>query len=279
MSDRSEKGFALIAVLWTVALLSIIAAVLSLESRTSLRISRNAAEVAAARAAADAGIQRAILNLLVDSEKFRPDGAVYAWEFANSTVHISVQDEASKVDLNQASEVLLAALFVLVGIDPGEAQSLAGAIADFRDPDNLPRVGGAEETQYQAAGLAWGPKNSAFEAIEELRRVLGMTPRIYEQVAPDLTVYSVAGAINPAVAGERLNGILRQVGVTSQSPITSSGAVYSIRAEAKGIHGAMFVREAVVQLILESVVPIRLLAWRQGAVKNSDSALELNAGE
>ena len=165
----------------------------SLESRTSLRISRNAAEVAAARAAADAGIQRAILNLLVDSEKFRPDGAVYAWEFANSTVHISVRTRPPKWILYQASEVLLAALFVLVGIDPGEAQSLAGAIADFRDPDNLPRVGGAEETQYQAAGLAWGPKNSAFEAIEELRRVLGMTPRIYEQVAPDLTVYSVAG--------------------------------------------------------------------------------------
>src|SRR6185503_6495553 len=61
--DGSEAGIALIAVLWTLILLSIIAAALSLETRSSTRIARNMAENATARAAADSGIQRAILDL------------------------------------------------------------------------------------------------------------------------------------------------------------------------------------------------------------------------
>jgi general secretion pathway protein K len=105
MSGRSEEGIALIAVLWMLTLLSIIAAALSLETRSSLRIARNMAENAAARAAADAGIQRAVLDLVntpgapADARGFRTGGRAYAWRFANSTVHISVQDEASKIDL------------------------------------------------------------------------------------------------------------------------------------------------------------------------------------
>jgi hypothetical protein len=87
---------------------------LSLEARSSIRISQNTASTAAARAAADAGIQRAILDLvavpttpsdirkfqlagirstLSDSDKFRTDGSVNKWQFATSTVSISVRDE------------------------------------------------------------------------------------------------------------------------------------------------------------------------------------------
>jgi hypothetical protein len=52
---------------------------------------------------------------------FRPDGTVYLLRFADCTVYISVRDEASKIDLNKAPEVLLAALFVSVGVDPAKA--------------------------------------------------------------------------------------------------------------------------------------------------------------
>ena len=40
--------------------------------------------------------------------------------------------------------------------------------------------------------LAWhlGPKNAPFEAVEELEQVLGMTPNLYERVAPYLTTYN-----------------------------------------------------------------------------------------
>ncbi len=190
MRGKGEEGIALIAVLWVLALLSIIAAAVSIESRSSVRIARNMADNAAARAAADAGLQLAILDLVGPRDtdtRFRTDGANFNWRFANSTVRISIRDEASKIDVNKAPEVVLAALFASDGIDREKAQSLADAIIDFRDPDNFPLVKGAEKVDYIAAGFGWGPKNAPFEALEELQQVLGMTPKIYGLVAPDLT--------------------------------------------------------------------------------------------
>ena len=64
MRGKSEEGIALIAVLWAIVLLSIVAVTLTFESRSSIRTARNGADTAAARSAADAGIQRAVLDLV-----------------------------------------------------------------------------------------------------------------------------------------------------------------------------------------------------------------------
>jgi general secretion pathway protein K len=270
MRGRSEEGIALISVLCALALLCFIAALLSFETRTQTRIARNVIDNAAARAAADAGIERAVLDLVAapdtDNDKFRADGTIYNWRFSNSTVRISVQDEIGKINLNQAPEAVLAAVLRSVGVDSRKAQSLANAIADFRDPDRFSRPAGAEEADYRAAGLAWGPKNAPFEALEELRNVMGMTAEIYERVAPDLTIYS-GGAINPTLAGERLTSVLREAGF--KYFVSSRGMAYSIRAEAKNSNGAVFVREAVVQLNRESTSPILVLAWLDGSPRGT----------
>jgi general secretion pathway protein K len=266
--NRSEEGIALIVVLWMLTLLSIIAATLTLEIRSTTHVARNMAENAAARAAADAGIQRAILDLassanVPSKEKFRTDGTVYAWRFADYLVRISIQDEASKIDLNQAPEKLLAALFASAGIDPAKAQSLADAIADFRDKDNFPRPHGAEETEYRAAGLAWGPKNAPFQTVEELQQVIGMTGEIYQRVASCLTTYYIPDAINPTTADEQLAKLLHRSNFNLQYFASSPGVVFSVRSEAKGAGGTTSVREAVVQVDLEEKVPIILLAWKE----------------
>jgi general secretion pathway protein K len=265
---RSENGVALITVLWALILLSIIAAAVSLETRSSARVARNMVENAAARAAADAGIQRAILDLKAmtlpgpDPSKFRADGTVYAWRFANCTIYVSIQDEGGKIDLNQAPEALLTALFASVGVAQGKAESLADAIADYRDADNLRRPGGAEEADYQDAGLGWGPKNAPFQTVEELQQVLGVTPEIYRRVAPDLTVYAVGSALNPTTASERLTGVLHQSGL--QYAAATPGLVFSIRAKAQSSNGGVFVREAVLQRVQDTSTTW-LLSWRQGS--------------
>jgi general secretion pathway protein K len=266
--DRSEHGVALIAVLWVLTLLSIVVALLSLETRSGARVARNTADNAAVRAAADAGIQRAILDLIsspkaTDTRHFRADGTVYSWRFAHCLVHLSVHDERGKIDLNQAPEALLAGLIESVGVDRERAQALADAIADFRDADNLRRLNGAEEADYRAAGVAWGPKNAPFQSIEELQQVLGMTSEIYERVMPYLTVYSL-GVINPALSDAHLSGIIKQASFNSLILSNSPGLVFSIRAEAKGSDGSMFVRETVVQLDPAETVPVHILDWRQG---------------
>jgi type II secretory pathway component PulK len=264
MSDKSEEGVALIAVLWMLTLLSIMAAGLAWETRSDARIARNMVDNATARAAADAGIQRALLDLVgLGKKQFRTDGSVYTWRFANSRVRISVKDEASKVDLNQAPEAILTALFAWVGVDSGKAQSLADAIADFRDPDNLRRPSGAEASDYQDAGLAWGPKNAPFQTVEELQQVLGMTAEIYARVAPAITLYSVPQTLEET-PDQPLSEILRRATGLRGVPANAKGLVFLIRAQATGPTGAAFVREAVVQPSPDEKIP-RVLSWRQGA--------------
>jgi general secretion pathway protein K len=261
----SEEGVALVAVLWVLALLSVIAASLSLETRTDARIARNSIDRAAAQAAADAGIDRVILDLISPEteKKFRVDGTSYYWRFAGSDVRISVRDESDKVNINTAPAALLASWFASVGFDPNSAQSLADRIADFRDSDNLRHSHGAEENEYRAAGLRWGPKNSPFEAVEELQQVLGMTEGIYDRVAPQMTVYSVGAPISPSAAGKQLAAVLRQAGGTNL--LVLPGRIYSIRSEAFRSHGSIFVREAVVER--RSSTSPRVLSWQQGGAQ------------
>jgi hypothetical protein len=130
---------------------------------------------------------------------------------------------------------------VSVGVDQVKAQALAAAIADFRDADNFRRLGGAEEADYRAAGLAWGPKNAPFDSVDELQQVFGMTTQLYERVAPSLTTYSA---------------------VETRDFFSLPPRAYSIHAQSQGPHGAAFVREAIVQF--GGATPFRILDWRSG---------------
>jgi general secretion pathway protein K len=252
---QGEGGIALVAVLWTLMLLSVITASLMYETQTTARAARNLVENAKARAAADAGVQRSILDLLNQlmmtgyKTAFPSDGTEYMWRFADSAVRITVHDEASKVDLNRAPEDVIAAYFGSKGISVDRAKSLAAAIADFRDSDDFPRLGGAEQADYQAAGLAWGPKNAPFEGVEELSEVLGMTPEIYDLVSPNLTIYS-----NPKWSSTAADD--------QNKTLPPREIAFSIRAEAEGPNGAIFVREAVAQFFKNSPIPVIVLAWR-----------------
>ena len=176
--------------------------------------------------------------------------------------------------------------------DPGVA--LVDAIADFRDKDDLKRLNGAEDSAYSAAGREYGPKNSRFETVDELRRVLGVTPDMYARLAPLVTVYSGrrgfnpvtaphalllalpggdAGQIDDLVAG-RISGpggtglailqaIQRTAGV-SFSSTSSYATVATLRAEARLATGAVYIREEIILITGRPAWPHLILAWRQG---------------
>jgi general secretion pathway protein K len=200
--NRRERGLALLAVLWLVTLLSVVAASFSATSRTETQLARNAVERARAEALADAGLYRALFGLLepAPDRRWRTDGTVYTLALGAGEVGVAVQDEAGRIDLNVATDELIHGLFLSAGLDGAGADALLDALADFRDPDDLRRPGGAEDADYRAAGLPYGAKDAPFEAVEELQQVLGMTPELYRHVAPLVTVYSWQDGIDPLTA-------------------------------------------------------------------------------
>ncbi len=288
----TRRGLALLAVLWTLTLLSVIAASFTTQTRSDVDRARNAAANAQAEALADAGVYRAMHELLRsdDEETWDADGAVHEFEFAGGLVRVTVFDEGAKIDLNDAPDDLLHGLFVVAGLDEDEADAFVDAVVDFRDTDDLRRLHGAEDDDYVAAGLEHDAKDRRFEAVEELMQVLGMTAGLYDRVAPHLTVHSQNATVDPATAARevllavpgadeaaidaylqsRINtapadrGIPALPGAGAILSTNSPGAVFTIVAEGRPSQGGVFVRKAIVSLEPRNTPPYTFRSWQRG---------------
>lgn len=292
--EPGSRGVALVAVLWMLALLSVIAGSLVYTTRTELAIAGNVVSMAQAEAAADAGIHKAIGELLsprpTDPQSWKANGLVHFWEFGAARLAVTITDEGGKIDLNAADPQLLRNLFISRGLDESAADSLIDSLADWRDPDSLKRLHGAEKEDYIAAGLKYGPANSNLTAIEELRQVLGMNDALYAMVVPLVTVFSGQPGINPASAAREVLLTLpganramvdayvseRQTAAEQglQPPMFPLAAPYlsganvtavTIQATAVMSDNANFSREAVVRLTGDRSAPFAVLAWRAPA--------------
>jgi len=190
---RTSRGVALLLVLWLVALFAALVGGFARTAQMERLQGSVLRDGVVAGEAARAGVEYALVRVNADDRRLRwvPDGRDNAWHFGDADVSVRIVDEMGKVDLNAAQSPLLAALFRQVGVAPGDADRIAGAIIDWRDPDSLIQVsGGAEDDDYAAAGRPYGAKDAPFESIAEVEQVLGMTPAIYAKVEPFLTVFS-----------------------------------------------------------------------------------------
>ncbi len=291
-SGKLQKGVALIIVLWMITLLSLIASSFIYAMRTEVTIVGNSTARTKAAVAADAGVQRAIYELFKPvntADRWNGDAVPHDWTFGDSTVTVTMQDESGKIDINTASDLLLKGLLTTQGVAEEDAVALVDAIADWRDSDNLKRLHGAEEAEYTAAGLTYKPANAPFLALEELKLVLGMTPDLYQRLAPHITIYSRLPGVNaqiatravllaiPNVTAEQVDTYIQQRDEARQNglpiPLFVAGAAYSsvgsgfinrVRAEAKMADGNSFIREAVVQRQGNPKRPFAFLMWREG---------------
>lgn len=201
-SPRSGRGIALVFVLWVLALLTLLLASFALVTRTESLQSRHLFDSTRARYAAEAGINQAVWSLSLPDPVLRwlPDGREYRVEFEEADISIRITDESGLIDLNAAEPPTLTNLFIGVGVDPIAAAALADAILDWRDGDDLKLLNGAEDADYRAEGYPYGAKDAPFDLVGELEQVMGMTPELYRQVAPALTVYSGQAVPNLAYA-------------------------------------------------------------------------------
>ena len=195
VGDRSGvRGAALLLVLWLITLLTALVGGFALVARIEALQGRVLASGTAAQAAARAGLEYALTR--VDHAdprlQWRPDGSPQTWQFGGAEVEVMLVDENGRVDLNHADVALLDALLRRVGVeDAAQAQRLAGAVVDWRDPDPLTQpAGGGEDADYASAGLPYGAKDAAFESVAELEQVIGVTPEVYDRLRPHVTVFS-----------------------------------------------------------------------------------------
>lgn len=275
---RSQRGVALLLVLWACTLLAIMLGGYAMTARTEGLQARYQFAQTQAHYAAEAGLSRAIYGLQDPrlQERWLADGRPYTFRFDGFTVQVSAVDEGGKVDLNSASPLVLQGLFRAAGLRPDAAQKMAAAVVDWRD-FNVSRQVGLDV--YAANG--YKPRHAPFLSIEELQQVAGMTPDLYRKIAGAITIWSgrespdpntaqpLALASVPGMTPERVAQVLaarRNTRPGVAGLFAGNGVTHSIRSEATMADGTRAVLHATVRLqgVRPGAQPYAVLHWREG---------------
>jgi type II secretory pathway component PulK len=186
---NSRRGTILIVVMWITMGLVAVALYFAHSMRLAYRSSGNAAAGLEAEQAID-GVRRYLCFILEnESEPGRmPDleageyvaeaaavGEAAFWLIGRdpdgdggaAQPYFSLIDEASKLNVNVATQEMLEAL-------PNMTPEIAAAIVDWRDADSELSPGGAESQNYMLLEEPYEAKNADFESVDELRLVLGV---------------------------------------------------------------------------------------------------------
>ncbi len=277
-----QRGVALLLVLWACTLLAILLGGYATLARTEALQARYQFAQTQAHYAAEAGLMRAVYGLQNPQPKQRwsGDGRVYTFRYDQATVTVSAIDESGKVDLNTAAPGVLRGLFQAVGMNPTAAQALTDKVTDWRNPVGLEGTTDSQRAAYAAAGRDYGPRNGPFVSVEELQMVLGMTPAVYRQVAPVVTIWSgvlspdpniappLALAAIPGMTPQQQQAIqaARQKNANDPSLVLNNGTTHSIRSEARLADGTRAVLRATIrmQAAQAGAQPYAVLRWQEG---------------
>ncbi|MEZ5536074.1 MAG: type II secretion system protein GspK [Thiolinea sp.] len=209
-SNKRQHGIAIIMVLWMIMVMMTMAATLLYAVKTETQMVSFARENAQARAFADAATRYVVMQLFlpVDKRDVLVGGGASRWMHGGYQAEIRVVGENGLIDINRADRDLLRLVLEQVGVVDEAAETMLDLIEDFRDPDDLKHVNGAEDKDYENEDLEYGAKDAPFERIEELQQVMGMTPQLYERLSRYLSVNSNSGGVNPMLAPRQILMVL-----------------------------------------------------------------------
>ncbi len=180
-----EAGVALLLVLWVLILLMVIVMSFSYMTRTETEAGLYFRERVRDDLIAEAGIQRAILEIILAR---RAPGADDEWDrygglntggTGGHGYEVRIVPETSKVDLNQAPEVILKGLLAALGIEAERQDVIVDSLQDWKDGDDLHRLNGAEDDYYASLERPYRCRNGKLESIDELLLVRGVTEEIF----------------------------------------------------------------------------------------------------
>ena len=298
---KEQSGFALLLVMWVVALLAVLAAQIAADVRSELQISRSRLELAQARAIAEAGITLAVSGLIAPdvTVRWRADGSTHAIRYGDGTVAVTVQDEAGKIDLNQSPIEPIAGLLAEFGVgDKDDRDAILSEIMERRQ-DVLANPQAAPPPPPSFANIQAPPppgptSQAAFVTNSELRQLTAMPHSLYDRIAPFVTVYSKRPTVNPLTAPREVLAalpgaspaviasyiqardaipagqpapVLPTLGVAAAAYLSNSEAnAVTIIAKATTDSGVTFDREAVVSV--DQAMNPRFLEWHSIAPPN-----------
>jgi general secretion pathway protein K len=253
---RSDRGTALLAVLWLTAALSAIAFTIANTVRSETE--RTSTEIEGVRTyyLATAAIDRALLYIQWGAGFRNPDGTpkyfengmpVLRFQFPSGIAVTEVIPETAKLNVNSSPPEELLMLMLALGIEPERAQVIVRGILDWRSSS----AGGSFtpfDQQYLSLTPSFRARHASLQEIEELLLIPGVTPDLfYGSYSADaeghfvphaglrdcLSVYGSTGAVDVNTAEP---AVMQAVGINpgAVAAIVDQRRIHAINQERLG---------------------------------------------
>jgi general secretion pathway protein K len=185
MRPRSQRGAALIAVLWLSAILAAIAFSVATTVRGETERTSTLSDGVRTHYLATGALERALAYIEWGPSHRYPDNTPRYYEngmgrlnfnFPSGVATVQVMPESAKFNINEITPPELMKLLVFLGAEPGDAQLITAAIVDWRTAASAPTP---FDMEYLKVGPTFRARHASLEETEELLLVKGMTPELY----------------------------------------------------------------------------------------------------
>lgn len=178
----NERGTILLTVLWVIAILVIIVAGLSFEARSDVDRTILLRDRAKAYWMARGAVER--VKFEYAKEKLSSQGSLsrqnrFNFTFPEGKAECVLLSNSSKASINTTDRVIWEKLFGFYGLEGVELDEVVDAVLDWRDEDDSVRPNGVETDYYESLQPPYTPRDGAFQSLEELLLVRGVTEEMF----------------------------------------------------------------------------------------------------
>jgi general secretion pathway protein K len=233
-NPEGSRGFALVAVLLVMSLLSVIGAEFAFSMRLEASMVRSFRDGVVASHLAEAGIEQAIREISSDSVLIgTPDDGLLTFfrtpqqplprlpreavKLGAGEFSYRIHDEEARLNVNVAGVAVLDRFLTVLGLEKRVRDTIIDSLQDWKDANDDHRLNGAEsDDTYLKLPVPYRARNGNLEDTGELLQIKGVTPEVYfgndrqPGLVDHVTVHS-GGRININTASEV---VLRGLGLS-----------------------------------------------------------------
>ena len=196
-------GFIIVAVLWILAALAVLASVYAEYAANTAMAARVYDSRLETEALIAAALELTAYRLIGFEDASRPTSGAFDFQLGRSHVGVAFRSEGARIDLNLAPKALLSGLCVVLGAKHEDADSYADRIVAWRTKPP-PGNQDLEAEAYKSAGLNYGPRQAPFQNAAELRLVRGLPAALVDNALAFVTVFNGRAEIDVNVAAREV---------------------------------------------------------------------------
>jgi len=233
MTVSNNKGVALIQVLIMTAIMSLIAIQFTQTAREQVSTAQSFKQ----RIKAELLLKTTKSQLLF--EFFKNDSSQLSDKIVNgikwnlrgkpfvfsANVKVKIQSASGLLSVLTTSDEYWHKVLTYLGEDETSITQIINSLRDWVDIDDNLRLDGAELNQYLANDKV-GPRNGPLQHISELSYINGISPQLYQQLKPLVTIYTT-GSFNPSLAPKQLINALFSSDVAEQIIVAQNQANFT----------------------------------------------------